>query len=166
MTQNRCGVYAGSFDPLTSGHLDILQKSLSVLDRLVIGVGIHACKEPLLSAEQRCALITSVLQTAIPAHRVPDIHVVSFDGLLVHFAKSQGACVLVRGLRHAADFQEEKLLANMNLCIDPTLETIFFMASSRHQDISSTLVRQLISLKENIRPFVPEQVALFFEQKW
>jgi pantetheine-phosphate adenylyltransferase len=154
----RIGLYAGSFDPLTNGHLDMLQASFSMFDHVIAAIGIHASKAPLFSADERKAMILDAagpLATAAGA----SIEVQTFDTLLVHFAKSVGAHALIRGLRDGTDLDYEMQLSGMNRAMAPGLQTVFFPASPADRHITATLVRQVASMGGDVSAFVPESVA-------
>ena len=150
----RAGVYPGTFDPITNGHLDIIGRAARVLDRLVIGVAESAGKGPLFALDERVELVRA--EADIIARRTGSaIEVVSFQGLLVHFARRAGAQVIIRGLRAVTDFDYEFQMAGMNYRLDPEIEIVFLMASERHQFISSSLVKEIARLGGDVSSFVP-----------
>ncbi len=150
----RAGVYPGTFDPITNGHLDIIGRAARVLDRLVIGVAESTGKGPLFTLEERVELVRA--EADIIARRTGTaIEVVSFRGLLVQFARHAGAQVIVRGLRAVTDFDYEFQMAGMNYRLDPEIEIVFLMASERHQFISSSLVKEIAWLGGDVSSFVP-----------
>jgi pantetheine-phosphate adenylyltransferase len=147
-------LYPGTFDPLTNGHLDIMRRAARLLDRLVVGVAVSAVKAPLFSLEERVELVRA--ETAGVSERTgTPIEVRPFAGLLMHFAQSIGAKVIVRGLRAVSDFDYEFAMAGMNFRLDPDIETVFLMASERHQFIQSRFVREIAQLGGDISAFVP-----------
>ena len=153
----RVGLYPGSFDPVTLGHLDIIKRAVKIVDRLVIGVATGAGKAPLFTLEERCAMLTA------EAERLADgteIVVQPFQGLLMHFAEELGAQVIVRGLRAVADFEYEFQMTAMNQQLNREVETVFFMADPRHQAIASRLVKEIAVLGGDIDGFVPPAVAV------
>ncbi|MFV2092476.1 MAG: pantetheine-phosphate adenylyltransferase [Hyphomicrobiales bacterium] len=152
------GFYPGSFDPLTNGHLDIITRALGLVDRLVIGIGVHAGKTPLLAPATRRALIEQSVAPLAGKTGV-DFELVEFDDLVVDAARRAGAGFLIRGLRDAADFDYEARMANMNATMAPGLETIFLAASPGLSFISSTLVRQIAGMGGDISKFVPHSVV-------
>lgn len=154
----RIGFYAGSFDPLTLGHSDIINRSLSLVDKLIIGIGVSATKKPLFSLEERKAIIEK-------EHATDSISVVGFDGLLVDVAREHKASVIVRGLRSATDFEYEAQMTAMNRTMDKDIETIFLAASPEVGFISSTLVRQIAAMGGDVSPFVSANVKKMMEKK-
>ena len=148
--------YAGSFDPVTNGHLDIIGRALKLVDRLVIGVAINRDKGPLFSLEERVAMLQA--ETAPLAHGA-EIVVEPFESLLVHFAKEQGAQIIVRGLRAVADFEFEFQMTAMNQQLSREIETVFLMADPRHQAVASRLVKEIAKLGGDVSGFVPPNVA-------
>jgi pantetheine-phosphate adenylyltransferase len=149
------GVYPGTFDPVTNGHLDIIDRAARVLDRLVVGVAMNAGKGPLFSLEERVALVRA--ETVSVAGRTGTrIEVVPFEGLLIGFAHQVGANVIIRGLRAVSDFDYEFQMAGMNHRLDPRVETVFLMASETHQFISSRFVKEIARLGGDVSTFVPK----------
>jgi len=153
----RTGVYPGTFDPITSGHMEIVRRSLRLFDRLVIGPATNIGKGPLFTLEERVAIIEEDMAEFPEADR-SRITVVPFDGLLIHFAKKVGASVIIRGLRAVSDFEYEIQMANMNARMEPDIETIFLMASDRHQFIASSLVKDIARLGGDTSQFVSKRV--------
>lgn len=149
----RTGVYPGTFDPVTNGHLDIIGRAARLVDRLVVGVAVNIGKEPLFSLDERVELVRA---EAGKAARGAAIDVVPFSGLLVDFARAQGANVVVRGLRAVSDFDYEFPMAGMNRRLDPAIETVFLMASETNQFIASRLVKEIARMGGDISSFVPE----------
>jgi pantetheine-phosphate adenylyltransferase len=150
----RVGLYPGTFDPVTNGHLDIIARGARLVDRLVVGVAINVGKEPLFPLDERVALVQAEID-AIAARTGTAIEARSFDGLLVEFARSCGASVIVRGLRAVSDFDIEFQMAGMNYRLEPEIETVFLMASERHQFISSRFVKEIARLGGDVSSFVP-----------
>ena len=148
------GLYPGTFDPITNGHLDIIARAARMLDRLVIGVAMNAGKGPLFSIEERVELVREEA-ARIAAHNGMVIEVRPFHGLLIGFAREVGARVIVRGLRAVSDFDYEFQMAGMNARLDSGIETVFLMASERHQFISSRFVKEIAQLGGDISSFVP-----------
>ncbi|MBE9603513.1 pantetheine-phosphate adenylyltransferase [Acetobacteraceae bacterium H6797] len=154
MPDRHVGVYPGTFDPVTNGHLDIIGRAARVLDRLVIGVAINLGKSPLFPLEERVELVRA--ETAAIAQRTGTvIEVVPFEGLLIDLAHSVGARMIVRGLRAVTDFDYEFQMAGMNHRLDPSIEAVFLMASERNQFISSRFVKEIARLGGDISSFVP-----------
>jgi len=146
-------IYPGTFDPLTKGHWDIIERASQLFDFVTIAIAQDSHKQPLLAAEKRARLTEQVVQ---PLHNVS---VTLFSGLLIDFAKIQKSVCLIRGLRSAQDLEFESQLAQMNKQLLPTIETVFLLAKPEHAFISSTLVRELVKLNGDIRPFVPKAIA-------
>ena len=152
--RQRIGLYPGTFDPLTNGHLDVIARAARLLDKLIVGVAINTGKGPLFSLEERVELVEAEV-TAIAGRNGTVIEVRPMHGLLVHFARSVGAAMIVRGLRAVSDFDYEFQMAGMNYRMDPGVETVFVMASERHQFIASRLVKEVAALGGDISSFVP-----------
>lgn len=149
----RIGVYPGTFDPITLGHVDIIRRGARLVDRLVVGVTTNASKSPMFSVEERLAMVRE------EAARIGGaIEVVPFDALLMHFAEEQGATVIVRGLRAVADFEYEYQMAGMNQQIARHIETVFLMADVALQPIASKLVKEIALYGGEIAPFVTPAV--------
>ncbi|MEO3385814.1 pantetheine-phosphate adenylyltransferase [Mesorhizobium sp. CAU 1741] len=164
MTQ-RTAFYAGSFDPLTNGHLDVLKGALSIADEIILAIGVQASKQPLFSFEERVALIDEWARTEL-RDDATRLRTVAFKGLLVDAARQHGASILIRGLRDGTDLDYEMQMAGMNETMAPELQTIFLPASPSVRTITATLVRQIASMGGNIRPFVPDNVAQALETKF
>lgn len=158
------GLYPGSFDPVTNGHLDIITRAAGILDKLVVAVGVHHGKKPVFSAEERIAMLEAEIAPIIEATGV-EIVVQTFDGLTVDAAKQAGATVMIRGLRDASDFDYEMQLAGMNGEMAPGVETVFLAASPSVRHIAGTLVRQIAAMGGDTTPFVPAKVAAALEAK-
>ncbi len=153
----KAGVYPGTFDPVTNGHLDIIGRAARILPRLIVGVATNVGKTPIFPLEERAELVRA--ETDVIARRTgARIEVCPFDGLLVAFVRAVQAGVIVRGLRVVADFDYEFQMAGMNARLDPGIETVFLMASERHQFISSRFVREIAALGGDISSFVPPLV--------
>ncbi len=155
----RIGFYPGSFDPITFGHLDVIARAGRLVDKLVIGVGIHDAKKALLNAGQRIDLVTQCTRP-IAEHTGLKIEVVTFDGLAVDAAKKAKAHVIVRGLRDASDFDYEVQMAQMNGALVPELETVFLAASPATRMIASSLVKQIARMGGDISLFLPKEAEL------
>ena len=150
----RVGLYPGTFDPVTNGHLDVISRATRLLDRLVVGVATNVGKGPLFPLEDRVELVRAEMEAVSQRSGTP-IEVRPFDGLLMHFAQQVGASVIVRGLRAVSDFDYEFAMAGMNYRLDPAIETVFLMASERHQFIQSRFVKEIAQLGGDIASFVP-----------
>jgi pantetheine-phosphate adenylyltransferase len=158
------GVYPGTFDPVTNGHMDIISRATRVVDRLVIGVAANPGKEPLFDLKERC----EILGEQVARLRNGDgsrIEIRSFKNLLMHFVVEVGAAVIVRGLRAVSDFEYEFQMAGMNTRLNPDVETVFLMASERHQFIASRIVKEVAVLGGDITSFVPAGVERRVAQK-
>jgi pantetheine-phosphate adenylyltransferase len=146
-------VYPGSFDPITNGHLDIVERAANVFDTLIVAVLANPKKAPLLSVDERIAVIRDALgETEAPADR---IEVAAFDGLTVEFAKQHDATAIVRGLRAISDFETEMQLAHNNRVLAPVIDTVFFMTSAANSYVSSSLVKEIASFGGDVSRMVP-----------
>jgi pantetheine-phosphate adenylyltransferase len=151
----RVGVYPGTFDPVTLGHMDIIRRSAKLVDRLVIGVTTNVSKSPMFSLDERLAMVRREV-----AGLDNGIAVTSFDSLLMDFAEREGASLIVRGLRAVSDFEYEYQMAGMNQQINDRVETVFLMADVALQPIASRLVKEIAMYGGEIAKFVPPQVAV------
>jgi pantetheine-phosphate adenylyltransferase len=149
----RTGVYPGTFDPITLGHMDIIRRGAKLVDRLVIGVTTNPSKNPMFTVEERMEMVRREV-----ADLDGEIHVVSFDSLLMDFAEREGANMIVRGLRAVADFEYEYQMAGMNQQLNGRIETVFLMADVSLQPIASRLVKEIALFGGEIRKFVPGTV--------
>jgi pantetheine-phosphate adenylyltransferase len=157
----RIGLYPGTFDPVTNGHLDIIGRAVKLVDRLVIGVAINSGKGPVFSLEERVELLK--VETA--KIKGAEIIVQPFQSLLVQFAREVGAGIIVRGLRAVADFEYEFQMTAMNQQLDREIETVFLMADPHHQALASSLVKEIAKLGGDISAFVPPGVATALKSK-
>ena len=153
----RIGLYPGTFDPITLGHLDIIQRALELVDRLVIGVAINRDKSPLFALEDRVAMVREECDRIV-ARRGGEIVVHPFENLLIDCARDVGATVIVRGLRAVADFEYEFQMVGMNRAMDDSIETVFLMADARRQAIASKLVKEIARLGGDVSKFVSPTV--------
>jgi len=154
----RTGVYPGTFDPPTNGHMDIISRATRVVDKLIVGVAVNAGKEPLFTLDERVAMVEAELADAKLQDGV-EVVVRPFDNLLVEFVGDMGASVIVRGLRAVSDFEYEFQMAGMNSRLRPDLETVFLMASDKNQFISSRFVKEIGRLGGDVRHFVSAAVT-------
>ena len=153
----RIGMYPGTFDPLTLGHLDIIKRATLLVDRLVIGVAINRDKGPLFGLEERVAMIEGEC-AAIARETGVEIVAHPFENLLIDCARDVGAQVIIRGLRAVADFEYEYQMVGMNRALDASIETVFLMAEARHQAVASRLVKEIARLGGDVSKFVPSAV--------
>ena len=153
----RIGLYPGTFDPITLGHVDIIRRGAMLVDRLVIGIAINRDKGPLFSLEERVAMIEEECAT-LSAETGTEILAHPFENLLIDCARDVGAQVIVRGLRAVADFEYEYQMVGMNRAMDSSIETVFLMAEARHQAIASKLVKEIARLNGDISKFVTPYV--------
>jgi pantetheine-phosphate adenylyltransferase len=155
---DRIAIYAGSFDPLTNGHLDVLKAALTVADTVFAAIGVQPSKKPLFSFDERVELIEKSAAAELGSES-SRIKVVAFDGLVIDAARKHGASIMIRGLRDGTDLDYEMQMAGMNETMAPDLQTVFLPASPSVRTFTATLVRQIASMGGDIRPFVPEVVA-------
>ena len=158
MTQPRIGIYPGTFDPITNGHADIIRRAIKIVDRLVIGVARNDGKGPLFATDERVEIVRDEV-THLENGDAERIEVRAFDTLLVNFAQSVEASVIIRGLRAVSDFEYEFQMAGMNARLNPHIETVFLMASDRFQFISSRFVKEIGALGGDVSHFVSPRVA-------
>jgi pantetheine-phosphate adenylyltransferase len=151
---HRVGVYPGTFDPVTLGHMDIIRRGATLVDRLVIGVTTNPSKSPMFTVDERMAMVRREV-----AEIAGDISVVAFDSLLMDFAQREGASIIVRGLRAVADFEYEYQMAGMNQQLNDAIETVFLMADVALQPIASRLVKEIAIYGGDICKFVPPRIA-------
>jgi len=159
----RIGLYPGTFDPITNGHLDIIGRAVKLVDKLVIGIAINADKKPLFSLEERVAMVEAQARAVSGG---AEVVARPFDTLLMHFAEECGAQVIVRGLRAVADFEYEFQMTAMNQQLNRDIETVFLMADPRHQAVASRLVKEIARLDGDITAFVPPAIATALKAKF
>ncbi len=154
---DRVALYAGSFDPVTNGHVDVVRQAARLADRLVLAIGVHPSKAPLFSTEERLAMLA---ETCEPVAREAgcELSCVTFADLVVTAAEREGATLLIRGLRDGTDFDYEMQMAGMNASLAPKVQTVFLPASPMVRPITATLVRQIAGMGGDVSPFVPPPV--------
>jgi pantetheine-phosphate adenylyltransferase len=160
---SKIGIYPGSFDPITLGHLDIIQRSLHVVDKLIIAVSNNKSKNHMISIDDRLDLIKKSIST-LPNDIQSKIEIEKFDNLLVHYVKSKNASLIIRGLRAVSDFEYEFLMTGMNRTIDIDIETIFLMSAEKYHFISSRFIKEIHSLGGDISQSVPKPVLDFLSK--
>ena len=160
---SKIGIYPGSFDPITFGHLDIIQRSLNVVDTLVVAVSDNKSKNHFINIDDRLNLIEATIKN-LPPEDQKKISIEKFDNLLVHYVKAKKASVIIRGLRAVSDFEYEFLMTGMNRSIDNEIETIFLMSSEKYHFISSRFIKEIHSLGGDISKSVPKPVLDFFSK--
>ncbi len=148
----RICLFPGTFDPVTKGHVDVIRRAVSLFDKLVIGIGSNASKQPMFSVEQRRGWLHEIFRDD------PRIEAVGYSGLTIDYCKKIEAQYILRGIRYVSDFEYEKAIADMNRMLAPEIETLFLTCSPEYSTISSTLVRDVIRNKGNVGLFVPEEV--------
>ena len=154
------GVYPGSFDPITYGHLDIIERASKMVDKLIVGVLVNSSKTPLFSMDERVRMIEDLTRD------YGNVEVRSFDGLTVNFARDCGATVMVRGLRAVTDFEYELQLAQTNKVIAPDIDTMFLTTNLKYSYLSSSMVKEIASYGGMIHEFVPENVEKIIKEKY
>ncbi len=159
----RVGLYPGTFDPPTNGHVDIIARAATLVDRLVIGVAINEDKGPLFNLQER---VEMVQEQCAKIKGEAEIVIQPFDTLLMSFAESVGAQIIVRGLRAVADFEYEFAMVGMNQKLNPAIETVFLMADPTHQAIASRLVKEIARLQGSVAHFVPQEVERRLKAKF
>ncbi|WP_415182584.1 pantetheine-phosphate adenylyltransferase [Phaeovulum sp.] len=161
----RIGLYPGTFDPVTLGHIDIIQRAMVLVDRLVIGVAINRDKGPLFSLEERVAMLETAC-VDVMVKTGGEILVHPFENLLIDCARDVGAGVIIRGLRAVTDFEYEFQMVGMNRALDSTVETVFLMADAQRQAIASKLVKEIARLGGDVSKFVSSDVKVRLDQKF
>lgn len=161
----RVALYAGSFDPITNGHLDIVRQAARLVDRLVLAIGIHPGKTPLFSAEERLSMLEEVCEPVTKSVGCT-LTCTTFADLAVAAARREGARLLIRGLRDGTDFDVEMQMAGMNAVLAPDVQTVFLPASSPVRSVTATLVRQIASMGGDVGAFVPSPVLARLKAKF
>lgn len=157
---NLIAVYAGSFDPLTYGHLDVMTRGSKLFDRVVVAVGIHPTRNALFTVDERLELVRSV------AADLDNVEIASFDGLLIDYCRTIGASIIIRGLRHAMDFEYELQIAQANADMAPSVETVFLPTSVQWGFITASLVREIASHGGDVSRYAPPTVCRALEAKF
>ena len=158
----KLGIYPGSFDPLTNGHIDIIERSRKFIDNLIIGISDNNNKKNLFNLDERIKMINKIMQN----RNIDNVKVESFNGLLVSFVKKKKANLIIRGLRAVSDFEYEFQMTGMNFKLNSSIETIFLMASDNNQLISSNLVKEVSKLNGDVSKFVPPEVQIELKKKF
>ena len=161
----RTAFYPGSFDPITNGHLDILERALALADKVIVAIGIHPAKKGLFGYEERRDMVLRSVNASFGA-KAGGLSVISFEGLVVDAAKLHDASILIRGLRDATDFDYEMQMAGMNAVMAPQIQTVFLPASPQTRPITATLVRQIAAMGGNVSAFVPKAAAEALKAKY
>ncbi len=156
----RLAVYAGSFDPVTAGHLDLIERAAALFDHVVVAIGIHPTKQPLFATAERVAMLHQV------TGGIPNVEIAEFDGLLIQFARARKATAIVRGLRAATDFEYELQIAHANADMCPEIDTIFLPTRVEKGFISASLVREIASHRGDVSRYVPAVVAEALAKKF
>ncbi len=164
MAEHRIGIYPGTFDPVTNGHIDIIRRAATLVDKLIVAVSVNAGKGPIFTVEERAELLRGEIADSKNGLST-GIEVVTFDTLLMHFAEKMGAKVIIRGLRAVSDFEYEFQMTGMNARLNPGIETVFLMASERSQFISSRFVKEIYRLGGDVSQFVSPRVIAAMKGK-
>lgn len=149
----KIAILPGSFDPITNGHVDIVQRALPLFDELIVAIGVNTQKKYLFSLEERIAWIKEVFKDE------PKVKVESYNGLTINYCKSRGANYIIRGIRSAADFEYEKTIAHLNNTMEPAIETILILSKAELSSVSSTIVREIILGGGDVSKFIPKSIA-------
>ena len=156
----RLAVYAGSFDPVTLGHLDLIERASALFSDVIVAVGVHPTRHPLFSVEERIGMLTEVVKV------MPNVSVESFDSLLIDFCRARSARVIVRGLRAATDFEYELQIAHANADLCPEVDTIFLPTRTKHGFVSASLVREIASHGGDVSRYAPPNVCAALKVKY
>ncbi|WP_026904699.1 pantetheine-phosphate adenylyltransferase [Pedobacter glucosidilyticus] len=151
----KIALFPGSFDPITKAHVDILRRSISLFDKVYVGIGLNSNKQPLMEAKQRLEMLKAVFNSE------PKIEVISYEGLTVNFCQKIGASYMIRGIRTVSDFEYEKAIAQMNHALIPNIESIFILSKPGYSSISSTIVRDILRYGGDVSQFVPAEALPF-----
>ena len=156
----RIAVYAGSFDPATLGHLDLIERASALFENVIVAIGVHPTKHPLFTADERVALLKEITQ------HLPNVTVDRFDGLLIHYCTQKGASLIVRGLRVTTDFEYELQIAHANADLAPQVDTVFLPTRTRHGFVSASLVREIASHGGDVTRYAPAVVCEALAKKF
>lgn len=156
----KIAIYPGTFDPITNGHLDILERAMNLFDRIIVSIAKNSSKNPLFTEDERSALIRQVVK------QYKQVEVDAFNGLLVEYAKKKKATAVVRGLRAISDFEYELQMALMNRKLNPDVQTVFLMPNEKYTYLNSTIVRQIAQLGGDVTDFVPPAVKKALDRKF
>lgn len=151
----KIALFPGSFDPVTKAHVDILKRSISLFDKVFIGIGLNSNKKPFISPEKRAQMLNAVFANE------PRIEVVAYEGLTIEFCKQIGAGYMIRGIRTVSDFEYEKAIAQMNHALEPEIESIFIVSKPGYSSISSTIVREILKYNGDVSQFIPAEALPF-----
>jgi len=151
----KIALFPGSFDPVTIAHVDILKRSISLFDKVIIGIGRNSTKQPMLTLEQRIKILEAVFADE------PKVEVQTYEGLTVDFCRETGAKYLLRGIRTVSDFEYEKAIAQMNHALEPSVESIFILSNPGYSSISSTIVRDILRHKGDVSKFIPKEALAY-----
>ena len=155
----KIAIYPGSFDPVTSGHLNIIRRAANIFDKLIVCVMVNSGKKPMFTQDERVDMILRVTAD------IPNVEVDSSDGLLAEYAKEKGSCVIIKGLRAGSDFENEFQMALINHKINPNLDTMFLTAEHQHMYLSSSVVKELGGFDVDLSDFLPEQIIPDFKKR-
>ena len=161
----RLAVYPGSFDPITRGHVDVIDRARAVFDRLVVAVLVNTRKKPTFEVDERAALIAEAVADELGQDALARIEVVTYHGLTVDLARERGAPSIVRGLRALSDFENEQAIAHLNRQLAPEIDTVFFMTGIEHAYLSSSLVREIAAFGGDLSAMVPDVVARRLQER-
>ncbi|MBW4891484.1 pantetheine-phosphate adenylyltransferase [Mucilaginibacter sp. HMF5004] len=151
----KIALFPGSFDPVTKAHVDIIKRSISLFDKVYIGIGTNSSKKGFLSVEKREQMLRAVFENE------PKIHIVAYEGLTIDFCKQIGATFMIRGIRTVSDFEYEKAIAQMNHALEPAIESIFIVSKPGYSSISSTIVREILRYNGNADQFIPKEALQY-----
>ena len=155
----RICLFPGTFDPVTLGHIDIIDRALPLFDKIYVGIGINSSKSPMFSAEQRMEWFRDIY------HNEPKVESVVYDGLTVNYCKTIGATFILRGIRYVSDFEYEKTIADANRTLDKNIETIFLTGEPKYTSVASTIVRDIIRNGGDASPFLPDAVNISLQNR-